>query len=203
MNKTAYATIAAGLLLSAAPAAAQGTSWTGCHVGLHGGYAVAANEISVPGFGGLDGISSEGAAFIPAVGCDLQVNDRIVIGAFADYAFRSVDTTVTLGGFSESVGLEDAWSIGGRAGLLLSPSTLAYGLLAYQRSDFDDAGTGLISDLSGVAVGGGIETMFHPGWSLRGEYRYVSYSDKDILGVANLDTDEHSFRAGIVWRPFN
>jgi opacity protein-like surface antigen len=107
---------------------------------------------------------------------------------------------VTLGGASASVGLEDAWSIGARAGLLITPHTLAYGLLAYQESDFDDAGTGLISSLSGVAVGGGLETEFSPGWRLRGEYRYVDYSGEDVLGIADLDTSEHSFRAGLVWK---
>lgn len=197
MKKTAYATLAAALAMSASAAEAQ--SWTGCYVGVYAGYTVAASEISVPGFASLEGLSSEGGQIGPIGGCDLQL-DRLVVGAFADYAFRSVDTTVTLGGFSESVGLENAWSIGGRAGFLITPQTLAYGLVAYQESDFDDAGTGIISDLSGIAFGGGLETEFSPGWRLRGEYRYVDYSSKDILGVAELDTSEHSFRAGLVWK---
>lgn len=196
-----YATLGAAALAStliAAPAAAN-PSWTGCHVGIHAGDTVAASEISVPGFASLDGLSSEGGQIGPVAGCDVQI-ERFVLGGFIDYAFRSVDTKVTLGGLSESVGLENAWSIGGRAGVLLTPHTLAYGLVAYQRSDFDDAGSGLISDLSGIAVGGGLETEFSPGWALRGEYRYVDYSGEDILGIADLDTSEHSFRAGLVWK---
>jgi len=199
MNK-AYATLAAILLSSAPALAVEGQNWTGCYVGLQGGYTTANTDIGIGGLASIDGIGSQGAEFVPVAGCDAQVFDRFVLGGFVDYALRSVDTKVSLGGSSVTVGLEDAWSIGGRAGVLVNPSTLAYGLVAYQHTDFDDAGAGLISDLSGVAVGGGIETVFSPGWSLRAEYRFVSYDDKDLGGVGNLDTEEHAFRAGLIWR---
>lgn len=97
-------------------------------------------------------------------------------------------------------GLDDAWSVGGRAGFLVTPTTLVYALVAYQQTDVDDAGTGLVSSLSGFGGGGGIETEVSPGWLLRGEYRYVGYDDKMIGGLVNLATDEHQVRAGLVWR---
>ena len=184
-------------LLVASPAAAG--SWTGCYIGAHGGYAVAAHDVSVPGLFGLDGISSEGAQGGPVVGCDLQA-DRFVIGAFADYAFRSVETNVSLFGSSASVGLEDAWSAGVRAGYLVQPTTLVYGLIAYQHTDVDDLGSGLLSDLDGVAGGGGIETQIGGGWSLRGEYRYVAYDTANIGGLVDIDTTEHTARAALVWK---
>jgi len=198
------ATLAAALAVALAGLAplssAHAGGWTGCYAGAHGGYAVGASEIAIGGVASLDGISSEGAEGGPLIGCDLQTTDRIVFGAFADYAFRSVDTKLTLGGASAFVGLEDAWSVGVRAGWLVSPQTLVYGLAVYQHTDFDDAGSGLISDLSGFGGGAGIETEILPGLALRGEYRYVAYDDESIAGVATLDTDEHQVRAGLVWR---
>lgn len=201
--KSAATLAAAALMLGAAPLSANAAGWTGCYAGAHGGYAIAAHDVSVPALSAsVDGVSSEGFQGGPIIGCDFQA-DRFVIGAFADYAFRSVDTDVTIGATAASGGLEDAWSAGIRAGVLVSPQTLVYGLAVYQHSDVDDAGTGFLSDVEGFGGGGGIETEISPGWALRGEYRYIAYDDEDIAGVANIDTDEHSFRAAIVWRFLN
>jgi opacity protein-like surface antigen len=186
-------------LLASFAVPAQAGGWAGCYVGAHGGYAVADHEISVPGLFGLDGISGEGAQGGPVAGCDLQA-DRFVLGAFADYSFRSVETTLSLFGGSASVGLEDAWSAGLRAGYLVQPTTLVYGLVAYTQTDVDDAGTGLVSDLDGIAYGGGIETEIGAGWALRGEYRFVDYDTANIAGVVDLDSNEHQARAALVWK---
>ncbi len=35
----------------------------------------------------------------------------------------------------------------------------------------------------GFFIGGGVEYMFLPGWSVKGEYRYASYGDKTISQV--------------------
>lgn len=188
------------LVLAAFMPAAHAGSWTGCYVGVQGGYAIAAHEVGIGGVFTLDGISSEGVQGGPVVGCDWQASDRIVLGAFADYAFRSVDTGVSLGGASASIGLDNAWSVGARAGVLVAPQTLVYGLAVYQRTDVDDAGTGLVSSLNGIGGGGGIEVGLAPGWSVRGEYRYVAYDGESIAGIATIDTDEHQVRAGLVWR---
>jgi len=189
-------------MLTVLPQAHAG-GWTGCYVGAQGGYAVAPHEIGIAGLASIDGISSEGFQGGPVIGCDLEVSDRFVFGAFADYAFRSVDTDISLFGGSASVGLEDAWSVGARAGYLVTPQTLVYALVSYQRSDVNDAGTGLLpSDVDGFGGGAGIETGLAPGWSLRGEYRYVAYDGVNI-GPVSIDTDEHQVRAGLVWRPWN
>ncbi|MGE0022493.1 MAG: outer membrane protein [Hyphomicrobium sp.] len=185
-------------LLVAAPAQA-GNNWAGCYVGVHGGYAVADHDVSVPGLFGLDGISGEGAQGGPVVGCDFTAG-QVVVGAFADYAFRSVDTTVTLGGSQASVGLEDAWSAGLRAGWLFTPQTLVYGLVSYQSTEVDDLGIGLLSDLDGIGWGGGLETELGGGLTLRGEYRFVDYDTARIGGLVDLDTNEHQARVGVVYR---
>lgn len=193
----ALAALSTALLFASSPALAG--SWTGCYVGLQGGYAIADHDVSVPGLVSLDGISGEGFQGGPTAGCDLQF-DRFVVGAFADYSFRNVDTSASLFGASATVGFEDAWSVGGRAGVLLTPDTLVYGLAAYQHTEVNDLGTGLLSDLDGWAGGAGIEVGFSPGWSLRGEYRYVAYEDAKIGGFVDLDSSEHQARIGLNYR---
>jgi len=68
---------------------------------------------------------------------------RYVVGAFANFdwsnigtegAFHSDSTTVHVSAFN----IENAWTVGGRAGVLVTPSTLAYGLLGYSWFDFDN-----------------------------------------------------------------
>lgn len=200
MERTTSTAVLAAAIFAALSAPATAGSWTGCHLGIQGGYALADHAVSVPGYGSLDGISGDGFQGGPVIGCDAQLFDRFVVGAFADYSFRDVETSFSFGGSSGSVALEDAWSVGARAGILINPATLVYGLIAYHHSDVNDLGSGFVSDLHGIAGGGGIETEIASGWALRGEYRYVAYDDKSVGGVADLDSDEHQVRAALVWR---
>ena len=45
---------------------------------------------------GFDGIGGEGVFGTLSAGLDYQINNRWVIGAFFDYDFSSIDTTINL-----------------------------------------------------------------------------------------------------------
>jgi outer membrane immunogenic protein len=79
----------------------------------------------------------------------------------------------------------------GRIGYLFVPQVLAYvkGGAAWANQDHNFIGTGPAVFLSesvnnvdrfGWTVGGGLEWMFAPGWSVFGEYNYMDFGRKDI-----------------------
>jgi outer membrane immunogenic protein len=130
-----------------------------------------------------------------------------------------------------SAEVDNMWSVGGRIGFLTSPSTLVYGLLAYSQADItaiadvsfsDGAGNTIASvtdkgdgSVSGFTIGAGIETKLAENVSLKLEYRYTDLDNANVssdgfvlpgvfaVGPTNLDldTDIHSVRAVLAWRP--
>ena len=123
-----------------------------------------------------------------------------VVGAFANFDWSNIDTTGAFHSDSTTVhasafNLKNAWTVGGRAGVLVSPSTLAYGLLGYSWFDFNnprvsgidsssDGGGGFSGTLkepirNGITVGGGIEQKITPDFSLKAEYRFTDLGDVD------------------------
>lgn len=159
---------------AAAPAAAAEAppSWSGVYGSVQTGVVAA---VADPIYG-VDGYSYGGRA-----GADLQI-DRIVLGVLADYNWMHVTA------FSTSVDATE-WKVGGRAGLLLSSHTLAYGLVARSELDVDGMGK-----TQGLAIGGGIEAMMHKNWTARLEYLRTTYDD--IGG----DARSHSVTLGLAYR---
>ena len=103
--------------------------------------------------------------------------------------------------------LKNAWTVGGRAGVLVTPSTLAYGLLGYSWFDFDNLRVSVVDSSSGggggfsgtlnepirngITVGGGIEQKITPDLSLRAEYRFTDLGDID-QAIETVKIDRHS-----------
>jgi outer membrane immunogenic protein len=217
---------AAGLALNAGPLAAgePPPSWTGCSVSAHAGYAVAAHDatlglVGAPVALNIDSLSASGGEIGAGLGCDFRIPGQpFVVGVFGDWTWRELEqsNTLTLGGFQAGtkMTIDDAWTVGGRAGILVNPSTLLYGLIGYTQArtsslvlsatGFPSASFG-VPDLSGWTVGGGLETQLGQGWAVRGEYRYTQYEEETVKlvpGLLNLDlkTTEHSGRLGMVYR---
>lgn len=88
-------------------------------------------------------------------------------------------------------------SVIGRAGWLATPNTLLYGLggWSYGRFELDSYELGLskVDDYGaqGFTVGGGIEQKLSRNWSLRAEYRYTNFGDKEI-SARDRGTDTQS-----------
>ena len=142
-------------------------------------------------------------------GCDYQFTgslSRWVIGAFGDYDVMSLRGTdnfqnIGLGGVFgaptwASEKESNAWSIGGRVGYLVTPALLTYVDVGYTQTHFDQQSftflnTGVTANAllpgatyHGWFAGGGTEYALDfasiRGLFWRNEYRYSSYSSKDL-----------------------
>jgi outer membrane immunogenic protein len=184
-------------------------------------------------------------------GYDFQLGQRVVLGAFADYTFNNAESQVglfgdyCLEGYDSGIGgagtpddcdndvvtatgdltytLEtgDNWSVGGRAGVLINPQTLFYGLGAFTRQNMKAnlaLNTG-ISDLpvgeilaydyerDGWTFGLGLQTMLTDKLSTKLEYRNTQWSEDDIIlgddiaGISrNEDSTVQTFTVGLSWK---
>ena len=162
-----------------------------------------------------------------SAGIDAQLNQMFVVGAFANFDWSNIDTEGTFHSNATTVhvsafDLKNAWTVGGRAGVLITPSTLAYGLLGYSWFDFDNlrvsavdsgggsqgSGGGFAGVLNepirnGVTIGGGVEQKITPNLSLKAEYRFTDLGDVD-QAIDTVQIDRHSsiqtVRVGAAYR---
>lgn len=175
-------------------------NWTGFFIGAGGGYGTYNADTRTTGvdffFGPFttDNGRAGGRGWFGTVqiGADYQF-DRWVVGIFGDYDFSNIKGTI---GELSGPGLvpfkqSSAWAGGGRIGYLVTPQILSYFNGGYSNAQFDlGAETGGFTgvtwadqDFSGYFLGSGTEIMIAPGWSVKTEYRYASYSSKTIAGV--------------------
>jgi opacity protein-like surface antigen len=137
----------------------------------------------------------EGSGFFGTVeiGRDFR-NGNTVFGLYADYAYGNK----TAGVASQVcnyyclytngvVSLDHSVSLIGRVGMVTHPTTLLYGLAgltwqhysarirAYSEWQGQTRVTTRQGDLGGLLLGVGAETLLHPNWSLKGEYRLAHF----------------------------
>ena len=165
------------------------------------------------------------------LGYDQQFGGPWVAGVFVDYDFGSRNDRTRPGDFVDFADIRvsqkdaHAWSIGGRLGVLSSPSTLLFVSAGWTQVSteadisFVFGGTErrltLDKDRDGWFVGAGLETQLGwlgSGWSLRGEYRFTRLDDDHRRltleeGVDwnrrlefDRDIDVHSVRAVLVYK---
>jgi outer membrane immunogenic protein len=192
-------------------------NWTGCYVGgnVGGGWA-RTEQTQIAKVGGPaiippnDFGSSEGSELVGGgqIGCDYQFAGNFVIGIQGMYNHARIDSThivptefpgFPVGAFISQNQLKDIFTATARVGYLFAPQVLGYvkGGGAWTRVDHTFIGTIPTTFLSenalrvnreGWTVGGGIEWMFAPGWSVFGEYNYMDFGRKDIAFVAGPAT---------------
>jgi outer membrane immunogenic protein len=192
-------TLAAAILLAGATAAtaadlgrgsstgsmkdAPGTSvsWEGAYAGAQAGYA-SFGASDVDGDGVIGGLNA---------GYDFQ-RGVLVFGPYASVNWSNAELT------SESVvqkGID--WSVGGRAGVLVSPRILAYGKAGFTQTEYDIKGGG--SDvMQGVEFGPGVEFSVAPGLFIGAEYLRREIHDGDVHEDLGLLTAK--FKIGPVGR---
>jgi outer membrane immunogenic protein len=189
--------------MAAAPYAAP-YSWTGCYLGAGGGYGMfvqrhrTIDAAGVPVTAGETDTGGKGWFGTVQVGCDYQVADRWVIGAFADYNFSGIKGNFQPTGLTGAGGLgiygeeklSSSWAAGGRIGYAVFPTLLAYVSGGYTEARFDGvAFSNLLNNVptivsmapqtyKGWFIGTGYEygLDFLPGLFWKTEYRYASYS---------------------------
>jgi outer membrane immunogenic protein len=212
-----------------APPAAIVYNWTGCYVDGGGGYGLFNQDsfrINAEGNSSSE-VTNGGRGFFGTVGggCDLQVGQRWVIGAFGNYDFADLKGDVVIPG-DNLVGREkqdSAWAVGGRLGYTLTPTILTYVNAGYTQArfggiDFVSQSNGAPTNLqigantySGWFVGSGFEYNlgFLPGLFWRNEYRFAQYN-RDNLAILQSGTPNgdslssektiQTIRSELVWR---
>lgn len=175
--------------------------WTGFYIGLGAGAGSVVHDLG--GFGAsLDGLGGEGVFGTVTVGYDRMLSSRIVAGIFADYDFVSnVSTDAAFGPFSVAVEQKNTWSIGGRLGMLTSPTTLWYGTLGYSHTEFDLKGINFnLPDFGGYFVGAGVESQLGGPWSLKAEYRFTQFDGEEILPGFSAEPSTHAGRVALTYK---
>lgn len=209
-------TILAALFMAAAPASAAdlfrggsikdtpGVSyteapinWNGFYLGIQGGYGNANHALDAEIYNAeesatlasLDGVNGHGFIGGARVGYDFQLG-RFVAGPFADYNFSNIETELKMGDhFTATVEKGEEWTIGGRAGVLLSQSTLLYGLAGYTETSYSlhASGEGKLGDqdFTGLTAGVGLETAITRNIFLSLEYQHRFYDDETVFDTGD------------------
>jgi outer membrane immunogenic protein len=190
-------------------------NWTGFYVNAGGGYGVwnASTTTIDPATGLCDLCTNEtqgGRGFIgtAGVGFDDQFTDRLVGGVFGDADFGQISGSIedTNSSFAGSINNNWSWGVGARLGWLITPDLLAYGKAGFTQAHF--TGTGIEDTVTGAyvgnstsgftangwLVGGGIETMFAPGWFFRTEYKVADYGAHQIADSGPTPADNIRFQ---------
>jgi outer membrane immunogenic protein len=220
------------VLSKAAPAAV--TSWTGWYIGINGsGYSSVTNNIGISGTGALGAAVAAGTIPSPinlqyngwllggTAGYNWQINPLWVFGLEADFAGGEAKsgTTAAPGPIITTATreLDDLGTVRGRLGMTVLPPMVTYvtGGLAFgdRKLGIGAVGPGVsafnqASDYGvGWTVGFGIEYMFGPHWSFKGDFLYVDLGRiSDTISAAgssltaSVRDHEEVVRAGINYR---
>jgi outer membrane immunogenic protein len=203
MTGSAVAADMAPRYTKAPPAPVVVYSWTGCYIGGNiGGGWERTRQTQIGKVGGPaiipnnDFGSSDGSDFVGGgqIGCDYQFANNFVIGIQGMYDYARIDSSHIIPAFpafTSNVRVKDMWTATGRLGYLFTPQLRGYvkGGGAWTSVDYVINGNGppvfnsenaFGSNRSGWTVGGGLEWMFAPGWSVFGEFNYMDFGTKDV-----------------------
>ena len=185
-------------------------NWTGFYLGGHIGGV----------FPGGNSLDTTDARFMGGVqgGFDYQFSNNWVIGAEAQYSWltgNGGNGVVFPGNTIASASTDQLGSVTGRLGYAWGPTLLyAKGGYAFRNNDnINVAVAGLPAPFTvdhdrrdGWTVGAGLEYMFTPNWSIKGEYQYYNFGDTTFLTGpapivgARFRDDEHTVKLGINYR---
>ena len=185
-------------------------NWTGFYIGGHVGGA----------FPGGSSFEGSDARFLGGVqgGFDYQFAGNWVVGAEAQYSWlggNSGGGVVFPGGTLVTGNTNQLGSATARLGYAFGP-TLLYAKGGYAWRGNNDIGVsagGLPAAFTtsgnhrdGYTVGAGLEYMFAPNWSVKGEYQFYNFGNTTftagpapIIGAQFRD-DEHTVKLGINYR---
>ncbi len=191
-------------------------NWTGCYIGAEGGGNWGSSSADSAIGTKVDSHNLSGGLAGGTVGCNYQM-DSWVFGVEGDFSWTNKKGSSNLAApvfntaFSETI--KESWisTLRGRVGYALYNSWLLYatGGVAWARANVDEfntAGALVGSDahtMSGGTVGGGVEWMFAPQWSVKAEYLHVWFANSDFLnGITGVTPEtrhlsDDIFRVGL------
>lgn len=165
-------------------------SWTGFYVGAAIGASWGSIDIGQPVLTTFPLRGSEG---VVAAGYDFRLSPSLVAGVTLDFALVGPNIGLAT--------IDNQLAIGGRLGVLATPSALLYASAGYTRADLNSDTLG--ASLEGYFVGGGVEYLVTPNLSLKVDYRFSDHEAFEVdsgKGFAPAEADFHSFRLGVNWR---
>ena len=207
----------------AAPVFTWGSLYIGGQVGYQWGRSrqdefVTGTGIVTPG--GVFSWNSDGVVGGAHIGYNLPVGMGWLIGMEADLETSDVNGNFPAGPRG-GVLFEQEWQgslrarVGYTAGPVLFYATGGVAFSELQTRHTNAAGLLLAGDRFsstefGWTLGGGIEWMFTPAWSVRGEYRYTDYGNYETdIGPASFPAlsyhqrvNFHTVRGGLTWHFF-
>jgi outer membrane immunogenic protein len=215
------ADLPARMPMKAAPPPLPVASWTGCYVAGGGGYGMWNQEntefTDIPRVQTTYTKTDGGRGYFGTVqgGCDYQFglgSWKLVVGGFGDYDFSDIHGNNNgYAGFGSGLlgneKLSSTWAVGGRVGVLITPSLLTYFSGGYTEARFDRVNysqwlvgfpnPGVYMDgrtYRGYFLGAGDEyaLSFAPGLFWKTEYR-----------VSEFDTRTDPFRITATGATFN
>lgn len=150
-------------------------TWTGCYVGVGGGYGMWNQDhsnVNATGAASSGLVTSGGQGWFGTaqLGCDYQFGESWVVGVFGDYDYASIsgsfgDAQFALSGREK---LSWQWAAGGRLGYLIYPQLLGFVSAGYTQAHFDQ--------ITLSPFGGGATNMYpsntYNGWFLGTGYEY-------------------------------
>ena len=180
-----------------APPLSPATNWSGFYIGAMGGYAF--DNSNGGGFGG------------GTVGYNWQVpGSQFVFGIEVDAAGASIKDSATGIIGNTVVTAEDKvnalGSVTGRVGVAANAALFyAKGGYAWVDNKFSATVLGVTNSdskiHSGYTIGGGVEYMFAPNWSAKGEYMFTSLGSENynLLGdsLPSGNIDFHTIKVGV------
>lgn len=177
--------------------------WTGFYLGgtLGGQF----GDTAVSGFGAASNVETDGLVGTLFAGYDWQFGNA-VLGLEADIGTGDVSGSSVNGFGTTSASLNYMGSVRGRAGILMTPSLLAYVTGGFAWADYDlTAFNGITASetFAGYQIGAGAELKLDPRWGLRVEYVYTDLDSANVShgGLTNTyDPDFHTIRAGLSFR---
>jgi len=167
-------------------------NFSGFYVQGQAGYLNANHDVSVESPSGtlldLNGISSHGFFGGGRVGYDFA-RGRFLFGPYAEYNWDNAKTELSLGGTSAAYTRGNDWTVGARAGVIVAPRTLVYGLVGYTQTQYE-ASLGSFSqkfDYDGVTAGGGVEFALASNIFAGLEVSHTWYNDTTLASFGAID----------------
>jgi len=197
MTRMRFTTMITGLALLAATLstslATSAQAGTGCYIGLAAGMASTTTNATVDAVpaGGpsanlatIDGLGSQGSLVGVGGGCDLVMDNKFVLGAFGDYVWHKQSFNASAIGASINLDLTKQWTVGGRAGVFVTDSTMLYALAGWTKLSTDGIGgsiTAGLPDMTGTVLGGGMEVTLSKHIKAALEYRHTSFDSQTAV----------------------
>lgn len=217
MRKIVFLAAMAASSAFAAPAFAQDSSAGGAHVGVIGGLDILRPGSTEDSDLSGDDQSTEGFLYGVEAGYDIPIGSKAFIGiegeaskATGKVRYDTPDPNDF--GYGQVKTGRDLY-IGGRVGIMASPSTKIYAKAGYTNAQLKllaSDGTTTLEDhynLDGWRVGAGVEKAIGSNTYAKLEYRYSNYTDANLqyangatTNQFNVDTDRHQIVAGLGFR---